>query len=221
MLKAVIFDVDGTLVDSVDAHAQAWTEILRQFGHPCEFARVRHQIGKGGDQLMKVFLSPDEIRRDGRAIEEARQRLYGENYLPEVKAFPKVRELFERILGDGKKAVLASSAHGEELEACKEKARITDLTGGETSRDDAKRSKPHPDIFQAALDKLGDVAPSEAIVVGDTPWDAIAARHADLRTIGVLCGGFPAAELRDAGCVAIYQGPADLLARYGDSLLAR
>jgi HAD superfamily hydrolase (TIGR01549 family) len=143
-----------------------------------------------------------------------------ENYLPGVKAFPKVRELFERILGEGKRAVLASSAHEDELSACKERARIADLVENETSQKDARKSKPHPDIFQAALDKLDGVAPSEAIVVGDTPWDAIAARRADLRTIGVLCGGVPAEKLRESGCVAVYQGPADLLARYRDSLLA-
>lgn len=221
MPKAIIFDVDGTLVDSVDAHARSWTEILNQSGHACEFEAVRQQIGKGGDQLMKEFLSAEDIRREGKEIEKARKRHFRQHELPGVRGFPKVRELFERLLSEGKRVVLASSASGDELGAYKEKAGITDLVEDETSKDDAEKSKPHPDIFEAAMAKLGNIAPSQAIVVGDTPWDAIAAKRADLRTVGVLCGGFPEAELRRAGCVAIYQGAADLLARYEDSPLAR
>jgi HAD superfamily hydrolase (TIGR01509 family) len=182
---------------------------------------VRHQIGKGGDQLMPVFFSKQELAEFGKEMEQYRGELFKREYLPQVRAFPKVRELFERIRQDGKQIALASSAKEEELKVYKEIANITDLVAEQASADDADKSKPHPDIFEAALAQLDDVKPAEAIVVGDTPYDAEAAGKANLRTIGVLCGGFPEAELRAAGCIAIYQDPADLLARYDASPLAQ
>src|SRR5262249_16644609 len=141
-------------------------------------------------------------------------------YLPKVRPFPKVRELFERLLADGKRIALASSAKAEELEKYKEIAGIADLIHAETSSDGAERSKPHPDIFEAALARLKDIPPAEVVVVGDTPYDAQAAGKIGLRTVGVLCGGFPETELREAGCLAIYRDPADLLAHYDTSPLA-
>ena len=221
MLKAVIFDIDGTLVDSVDLHARAWQEAFREFGREVEFEKVRHQIGKGGDQLMPVFFSEEELERFGEEMEKYRGDLFKREYLSRVESFPQVRQLFERILADGLRIALASSAKEDELKTYKEIARITDLVEEETSSDDADKSKPHPDIFEAALAQLGDVEPGEAIVIGDTPYDAEAAGKAGLRTVGVLCGGFPEAELRAAGCVEIYQDPADLLARYDSSPLAQ
>jgi HAD superfamily hydrolase (TIGR01549 family) len=220
MLKAIIFDIDGTLVDSVDLHARAWQEAFRHFGREVEFERVRHQIGKGGDQLMPVFFSAAELERFGEELEKFRGELYKREYISRVRAFPQVRELFERIRADGRRIALASSAKKDELKTYKELARITDLIEEETSADDAERSKPHPDIFEAALAALGDVRAEEAIVIGDTPYDAEAAGKINLRTIGVLCGGFPEAELRAAGCTDIYRDPADLLARYDASPLA-
>ncbi|MDX6272129.1 MAG: hypothetical protein QOD28_3352 [Acidobacteriota bacterium] len=220
MLKAIIFDIDGTLVDSVDLHARAWQEAFRHFGREVEFEQVRHQIGKGGDQLMPVFFSEEELERFGEEMEKFRGDLFKREYISRVRAFPQVRELFERIRRDGTRIALASSAKKDELKVYKELARITDLVEEETSADDAEKSKPHPDIFEAALDALGDVEASEAVVVGDTPYDAEAAGKIKLRTVGVLCGGFPEAELRAANCIAIYQDPADLLARFDSSPLA-
>jgi HAD superfamily hydrolase (TIGR01509 family) len=220
MLKAIIFDIDGTLVDSVDLHARAWQESFSKFGREVEFERVRHQIGKGGDQLMPVFFSAAELERFGEELEKYRGELFKREYISQVRAFPQVRELFERIKAGGLRIALASSAKKDELKTYKEIARITDLVEEETSADDADKSKPHPDIFEAALDALGDVQASEAIVIGDTPYDAEAAGKIKLRTIGVLCGGFPEAELRAAGCTDIYRDPADLLARYDASPLA-
>jgi HAD superfamily hydrolase (TIGR01509 family) len=220
LLKAVIFDIDGTLVDSVDLHAQAWHEAFAHFGHQVEFSAVRSQIGKGGDQLMPVFLSKEEIDRRGQEIEEYRSKLYKQQYLPKVRGFPEVRQLIERVKGSGLQVVLASSAKSDELQTYKQIAGIEDLVDEETSADDAAKSKPHPDIFKAALDRLG-VTASEAMVVGDSPYDAQAAGKIGLRTIGVLCGGFPEADLRNAGCLAIYRDPADLLRRFDLSVLAR
>ena len=220
MPKAVIFDVDGTLVDSVDLHAQAWVDAFQDFGHQVGFAEVRRQIGKGGDQLLPVFLSQDEIERAGEELEQHRGRVLKARYLPQITPFPDVRALFQRLLADGMRIALASSAKQEELETYKRVARIGDLLHAETSSDDAEKSKPHPDIFQAAMKRLDGIAAADIIVVGDTPYDAEAAVKAGLRTIGLLCGGWTAEELEQAGCIAVYQDPADLLRNYDASPLA-
>ena len=220
MVKAVIFDVDGTLIDSVDLHARAWQEAFEHFGKHFDYERVRYQIGKGGDQLMPVFLSEEELDEFGDELEEYRGELFKRNYLSRVKGFPAVRELFERVKREGLHIALASSAKEDELKAYKKIADIEDLVEEETSSDDAEKSKPHPDIFEAALERLGDPRPSEAVVVGDTPYDAEAAGKAGIKTVGLLCGGFPKADLRAAGCVRIYRDAAHLLAEYDSSPLA-
>jgi HAD superfamily hydrolase (TIGR01509 family) len=219
-VRAVIFDVDGTLIDSVDLHARAWQETFRRFGREVPFADIRGQIGKGGDQLMPVFLPKDEVERRGGEIEEHRKGLYKAKYLDQARPFPGVRTLFERVHRAGQRIVLASSGKPEEIEHYQELAGIADLVEAVTTSDDAERSKPHPDIFQAALARLAPLKPADAIVIGDTPYDAEAAAKAGLKTIGLLCGGFPEADLRTAGCVAIYAGPEDLLRRYEESPLA-
>jgi HAD superfamily hydrolase (TIGR01509 family) len=218
MPKAVIFDVDGTLVDSVDLHAHAWVDAFRDYGHCVDFTEVRAQIGKGGDELMPVFLSEAELKEYGEELENHRRQILKEKYLPKVKGFPKVRQLFERLLKDGKKIVLASSAKQDELQTYKKAAGIENLIRAETSADDADRSKPHPDIFEEALERLA-VRSEEAIVIGDTPYDAEAAGKAGLRTIGLLCGGWGEDDLKNAGCIAIYRDPAHLLKAYDQSSL--
>jgi HAD superfamily hydrolase (TIGR01509 family) len=220
MNRAVIFDIDGTLVDSVDLHAHAWLETLRHFGYEPTFEHVRSQIGKGGDQLLPVFVPKDDLKQRGEEIEQYRKKIYIDKYLPQVHAFPKVRELLARIKADGQRIALASSAKGDELANYTRLADIDDLVETETSSDDADRSKPHPDIFLAALDRLKGTERAAVVVVGDTPYDAMAAGKAGLRTVGVLCGGFPIEDLEHAGCIAIYKDPADLLRRYEGSPLA-
>lgn len=219
MLKAVIFDIDGTLVDSVDLHAQAWQEAFRWFGREVAFAEVRRQIGKGGDQLLPVFFSAEEIARFGKALESWRGDLFKQRFLPQVRAFADVRPLFERIRADGKRIALATSAREDEVDAYKKLADIEDLVDATASADDAEKSKPYPDIFIATLARL-KLSPQEAIAVGDTPYDAQAAAGAGMLAIGVLCGGFPQQALQDAGCVQIYRDPTDLLAHYAGSRLA-
>ena len=221
MITSVIFDIDGTLVDSVDLHAEAWREALERFGKKVSFAEVRRQIGKGGDQLMPVFLSREELQNFGDELEQYRGDLFKKEFLPRVKAFPDVRQLFQRISEDDKRIALASSAKGDELKTYKAIAGIEDLVETETSSDDADRSKPYPDIFQAALAQLGDVRPDNVVVVGDTIYDAEAAGKAHLRTIGVMCGGWSEEDLRRAGCIAVYRDPADLLNGYDASPISR
>lgn len=221
MTRAAIFDVDGTLIDSVDAHARAWQLALQHFGHPVPYEEVRHQIGKGGDQLLPVFLSKEQLELEGAALERYRTALYRRDFMPNVQPFPNVRELFLRMRAAGIQTVLASSAKGAELDHYKKICKIDDLIEANTSADDAARSKPYPDIFQAALAQIPETKPSEAIVIGDTPYDAIAARRAGMPCIGVLCGGFPAQELLDAGCFRLYQDPTDLLAKFEESPFAR
>jgi HAD superfamily hydrolase (TIGR01509 family) len=219
VIKAVIFDIDGTLVDSVDLHAQAWQEAFRHFGHDPDYDRIRSQIGKGGDQLIPALLDPKEAQERGPEIAAYRESLYASKYLGKVQAFPKSREILERVKHDGKKVALASSGEKAVVKANKKIADIDGIADVETGAADVERSKPHPDIFRGVLEKL-DVPPSEAIVVGDTPYDAEAAAQIGLRTIGVLCGGFAEQDLRAAGCIAIYRDPADLLAHYGSSPLS-
>ncbi len=221
MPDAVIFDVDGTLIDSVDLNARAWQDAFREFGHEIPFDKLRGQIGKGGDQLLPVFLSKDELDATGEALNKRRSEIFQQRYLPQIKPFPMVRELLLRIQQDGMRVALASSANEEELAAYKKAAHIEDLLQAETSTDDAEKSKPEPDIFEAAMRHLGGADPKQVMVIGDTPYDAEAAGKAGLRTVGVLCGGWPEDTLKRAGCVATYRDPADLLAQYDASPLAR
>jgi HAD superfamily hydrolase (TIGR01509 family) len=220
MTKAVIFDVDGTLIDTVDLHAQAWVDALKHFGYEIAFQDMRSQIGKGGDQILHGLLPPDVIEQRSEEIQEFRADLFKRNFLHKARPFPGVRQLFERIRDAGQRAVLASSGKADEVDQYKEIANIADLIDSATSSDDAERSKPFPDIFQAALGKLSPLEPNEAVVVGDTPYDAEAARKAGLKSVGVLCGGFSEQALRDAGCIAVYRDAEDLLKNYETSPLA-
>ncbi len=217
MIEAVIFDIDGTIVDSVDLHAKAWQRTFAKFGKNILLEAIRSQIGKGADQLLPVYFSKQELEQFGEAMEIYRSELFKKEYLAKVKGFPKVRELFERIKQDKKQIALASSAKKDELKRYKEITRIDDLIETETSSDDVERSKPCPDVFEAALKQLGNVTPDKVIVVGDTPYDAAAAAKANVSAIGLLSGGWTQPQLRRAGCIAIYRDPADLLARYDES----
>lgn len=214
----MLFDVDGTLVDSNDLHAAAWDEAFRHFGFDLGVERIRGQIGKGGDNLIPALLpSLSDARR--KELESFRGTLFKRDYLHRVVPFPGICALFERIRSSGLKIVLASSAPEKELEHHLEAFGCRDLVSGTTSADDVKNSKPDPDIFAVALRTAGSAA-AEAIVVGDTPYDVSAAKEAGLRTIALRCGGFDEAALREAGAVALFDDPADLLARYDSSPLA-
>jgi HAD superfamily hydrolase (TIGR01549 family) len=171
MVQAVIFDVDGTLIDSVDLHARAWQDIFLKYGVKTDFHVVRDQIGKGGDKLMKVFLSEEQISRQGEEIEAQRAELFEREYLPQVKPFPALEGLFVRLRNDGISIALASSAKDDELEAYKKITGIGPFLAEETSSDDVSNSKPDPDIFREAQKKL-EIDPRNIIAIGDTEYDA-------------------------------------------------
>ncbi|HKP92703.1 MAG TPA: HAD family phosphatase [Chthoniobacterales bacterium] len=219
MIRGVIFDLDGTLVDSNELHVRAWEETFRHFGKEIPRERLREQIGKGGDQYLPVFLDECEMREFGEEADKYRGEVFKKKYLSEVKPFPKVRELFERLRADGKKIALASSGKDAEVHHYEKLLGIDGMVDCMTTADQVAHSKPKADVFIAALNLLSLPA-SEVVAVGDTPYDVQAGKKVDVPVIGVLCGGFPEQSLRDTGAVTIFRDPADLLERYYQSPLA-
>jgi HAD superfamily hydrolase (TIGR01549 family) len=219
VIRGAIFDLDGTLVDSNELHVLAWHDTFRHFHKDIPLERLREQIGKGGDQYLPVFLDEREMREFGEEAEKLRGEIFKKKYLQHVKPFPKVRELFERLRADGKKIALASSGKESEVRHYAKLLEIGGLFDSMTTVDQVAQSKPKADVFIAALNLLA-LPSSEAIAVGDTPYDVAAAKKIELPVIGVLCGGFPEQALRDEGAVAIFRDPADLLERYYQSPLA-
>lgn len=220
MIHLAIFDIDGTIVDSVDLHAKAWQQAFAEFGKEISFTSIRKQIGKGADQLLPLFFSPKELKQFGAELDKYRGELFKREYLPQVKAFPRVRELFLHIKAEDKRIALASSAKQDELDAYKSIAKIDDLVEDETSSEDVEKSKPHPDVFAAVLARFPSVTPNEVVVIGDTPYDVEAAKKLRLPTIGLLSGGWSVDQLKRAGCHAVYKDPAELLKLYDQSMLA-
>lgn len=214
----VILDVDGTLVDSNDAHARAWVEAFAEDGITVPFEDVRRAIGMGGDKLMPAVSDIEEDSDRGRRIGNRRGEIFRSRYLPEIRAFAGTRELIEKFKEDGFALVVASSAKADELQPLLERAGVADLIGPTTSSDDAERSKPDPDIVRAALRKAG-ADPQRTLMLGDTPYDVEAAGRANIPVVALECGGWR----RDAleGAAAVFANAPDLLIRYEDSPFAR
>jgi len=213
-MLAFIFDIDGTLVDSNELHVDSWDRAFRRFGKQFPREKLRAQIGKGSDQYLPEFLTPDEIERFGKELDDYRSELFKKEYLPKVRPFPKVRELFQRIRDDNKRIVLSTSGKKADTKSYVDLLKIDNLIDGYISGDDADNSKPAPDIFTASLKKLGGISPVDALTVGDTRFDIEAARKVGLNTIAFLCGGTPESVLRHAGAIGICRDPADFLACY-------
>ena len=179
-----------------------------------DFDAVRRSIGMGGDKLMPAVSGIDESSPRGARISERRGEIFTTTYLPALRAFPGTRELIERFLKDGYVLAVASSAAKDELQPLLEKAGVADLVRRRTSADDAEKSKPDPDIIQAALEEAS-VEPSEAVMLGDTPYDVEAATRAGVAIVALECGGWKREDLK--GAVAVYRDVVELLAKYDDS----
>ncbi len=216
-LEAVLLDIDGTLIDSNDAHALAWVEALTEGGHDVPFDVVRRLIGKGGDKLLPELTGIDKESARGKELEKRRSHIFKRTYLPELRPFPGTRALLQRMRDEGLRLVAATSASEDEMEALLDKTGAADLFFRATSSDEAERSKPDPDIVRAALRKAG-CRPAEAIMLGDTPYDVEAAGKAGVRVVAVRSGGWSDEQLQ--GAVAIYDGPESLLSEYDRSPFA-
>ena len=217
MLKGVIFDVDGTLVDSNDAHAGSWVDTLSEIGIDVAFDVIWPMIGMGGDKVLPSAAGIESDSDLGKQLSERRWEIFQRDYLPRLKPMRGSRELVQRMKTDGLSLIVASSASGNELGALMEAAEVADLIEARTSASDAEDSKPDPDIVQAAVRKSG-LKPDELIMLGDTPYDVQAAIGAHVKLVGLLCGGWTALEL--SGAAAIYSDPADLLDWYDASPFA-
>ena len=218
-LRAAILDIDGTLIDTNDAHAHAWVDVCQEFGRPIAFGQVRPLIGMGGDKVLPRLTGLEEESDEGKRLKARRGEIFRERYLPSCRPFPKSRELLERMRDDGMRLVVATSASKDDMAALLKTIGVEDLIEARTSSSDAEESKPDPDIVQAAL-ASADVGPGEAVMLGDTPYDVEASGRAGVPCIALRCGGWWKDEdFREA--VAIYDDPADLLARYDESPLGR
>jgi HAD superfamily hydrolase (TIGR01509 family) len=204
ILEGIVFDVDGTLVDSNDAHAKAFQEAFAEYGVELPFDRIRRLIGMGSDKLI-----PELIGRYDERIAERKKAIFKERELARLRPFSGVRDLLQGLRQKEVKLAVASSAAGDELDALLAVADAGPYFEVKVDADDAERSKPDPDIVQAAVRKLG-LAPWRCAMVGDTPYDAAAASRAGVAFVGVRCGGWRDADLQPA--IGIYDDPAQLLA---------
>jgi phosphoglycolate phosphatase-like HAD superfamily hydrolase len=215
---AVLFDVDGTLVDSNDAHAHAWVAAFAEHGVVVEFMDVRRCIGMGGDKLMPTVSGIEDDSEAGAAIARRRSEIFAQRFLPNLKPFRDAGRLVAALKGRGHTVVAASSAKREELQPLLAVAGAEALMDATTSSDDAANSKPDPDIIRAALTRA-HAAPTDAMMIGDTPYDVAASLRAGVPIIAFRCGGWSDDEL--TGAVAIYDGPWDLLSELENSPLGR
>ena len=217
-IKAILFDIDGTLVDSNDLHVLAWEEAFAGEGHRFDRQQLHDQIGKGADNLVPTLL-PGSDEDTAERLGDAHGAIFKRRYLDQVRPFPGARDLLARAHAAGQKVVLASSASKEELEHYVDLLDARALVDAATSIDDVGSSKPAPDIFATAVGKLEGVDPQEAIAVGDTPYDIEAAGKSGIATVALRSGGFPDDALAEA--VAIFDDAAALLAAYDKSPLSR
>lgn len=218
MVQGVILDVDGTLVLSNDAQAQAWVDAFAAYGYIVAFEQVRPFIGMGGDQLMpKVMPVMSNDEGDRQAVLERRKQLMINRYGAKLSPTNGARQLVQHMRSQGLKLIIASSATSEELAVLLKSAGVDDLIIEKTTWDDAQAVLPAPDIIEVALNKL-QMEPEQVVMLGDTPYDVRSASAAKVGVISLRCGGFEDRAL--AGSLAIYDDPADLLANYASSPLS-
>lgn len=217
MLDGVLLDIDGTFVLSNDAHAQAWVEAFAAYGYTVSFDQVRPLIGMGGDQIIPHF-APELSDKEGtgKQIADRRKALILTKFGTHLAPAKGARELVQTLQAHKLHLIVASSATSQELDLLLKVAQIDDLVHEFTTSDDAKASKPQPNIIEAALSKA-QLAPDRALMLGDTPYDIESASKAGVSVIAFRCGGFSDEQL--AGAIAIYDNPADLLHHYDESPL--
>jgi HAD superfamily hydrolase (TIGR01549 family) len=217
-MRGVLFDVDGTLVDSNVAHARAWHDTFAEAGlDGGDIEQIRRLIGMGSDKLLPTAVGIDKDSPQGEQLADRRAAIFKERYLRGVRGFPRAHELVEMLRRRGLELGIATSAQPDEL---RELLRIVDcefLAERAASARDVKSSKPDPDVVEAALGQIGLPA-SDVVLVGDTPYDVEASLRAGLAAVALRCGGWNDSELH--GAAAIYQDPADLLDHLDDSPLA-
>ena len=218
-LRGVLLDIDGTLVLSNDAHAHAWVEAFAARGIRVRFEDVRPLIGMGADKIIPG-LAPRLSKNEGlgKEIDALRKHIFLSRYAVDLQPAPGARALLERMRADGLRLEIASSAQEEELQTLLKMAGVDDLLEPPQSGSEGKESKPSPDIIAVALER-SKLQPQEVVMVGDTPFDILAAAKVGVRTIALRCGGWDDARLRDA--IAIYDHPADFLAHYDESPIRR
>ncbi|MBX3216311.1 MAG: HAD family hydrolase [Labilithrix sp.] len=217
-IRAVLFDIDGTLLDSNDAHAQAWLDSLRGHGRNVPFELVRSKIGMGADKLLAELVAVDHESVEGKSIRDRRARIFTAQYLPDLGPFHGARVLVDRLRSRGLVCAAVSSASAEDIAPLLRAAGVADLIDVVVSADDADRSKPDPDLVEIALDRI-ELTPGEALMIGDTPYDIAAGERAGVPVVALRCGGgWSDADL--AGAIAIYDDPADLSSQLDRSPLA-
>jgi HAD superfamily hydrolase (TIGR01509 family) len=206
--RGVLFDVDGTLVDTNYLHTVAWWEALRQGGYTVPMARIHRAIGMGSDKLLDHLLDPARDREQDDTLRAAHLTLYT-TYWERLRPLPGAADLLRACAVRGLRVVLASSASKKELGVLRRTLDADEIIHTATSKDDVEASKPDPDIIAVALREAG-LSADRALMVGDSVWDVIAAERAGITCVGVTCGGTSAAELREAGAVETYDDPAAL-----------
>lgn len=219
-IKAILFDIDGTLVDSNDMHVLAWEEAFAEIGAHFDRQTIHDQIGKGTDMLVPTLL-PDLDENAQERLGDAHSRIFKSRFLGQAKPFAHAHDLLAHAHSLGQQVVLASSASEAEIEHYLELLDARSLVTATTSSDDVERTKPAPDIFATALAKLPGISASEVLVLGDTPYDVEAAAKCGIAAVALLSGRFAGDVLNAAGAVAIYDDAAALLAAYADSPLGR
>jgi HAD superfamily hydrolase (TIGR01509 family) len=212
-----ILDIDGTLVDTNYQHTIAWFRAFREHDITLALWRIHRHIGMGGDQVVAALTDEDTEHALGDEIRAAEKRLYGE-LIGEVQTMTGSRELLTELKRRGHSVVFASSAKEDEVDVYLDLLGARDAADAWTTSADVESTKPAPDLVHAALGKV-DAAPTEALLIGDTPWDVEAALKADVRTIAVLTGGFAAQELNDAGAAAVFESVDELCAQLDDTEL--
>ncbi|MFF1414570.1 HAD family hydrolase [Streptomyces sp. NPDC058289] len=219
MDRAALFDVDGTLTDTNHLHITSWWEALRQAGHHVPMHAVHRAIGLPGEDLLDHLLGEDRDHSGDARLSAAHDTLYA-TYFDRLPAFESTAELLGALSKAGWKVLLVTSATDRELKALRQAIGAEDAITDTATSDDVEEGKPAPDPVQHALE-LAEVPSGRAVFVGDSVWDMKAAGRAGVPAVGLLCGGIPGDDLEEAGAVAVYRDPADLLAGLDDSPFSR